>query len=118
MYKITPIPCRTSPVCKSLFPLFEEWKIAQKNEDTTITFPKKSKDGTPQLNTFKCSFCRDGVTSLAGNVLKSHNPQVHLMFILKESNVVDKKSGTIVAETNEIVDLEEVIYLNKIHQLQ
>lgn len=75
--------------CKTLDELFKLWKQAHKGEENFFkTFPKCSCCGGVPNENFKESFCKDGITSLNGNVNKDKTitEDVKVLFVLKESN--------------------------------
>ena len=75
--------------CKTLDELFKLWKQAHKDEENFFkTFPKCSCCGGVPNENFKESFCKDGITSLNGNVNKDKTitEDVKVLFVLKESN--------------------------------
>ena len=75
--------------CKTLDELFNLWKQAHKDEENFFkTFPKCSCCGGVPNENFKESFCKDGITSLNGNVNKDKTitEDVKVLFVLKESN--------------------------------
>ncbi len=75
--------------CKTLDELFNLWKQAHKDEENFFeTFPKCPYCGGVPNENFKGSFCRDGITSLNGNLNKDKTitEVVKVLFVLKESN--------------------------------
>lgn len=75
--------------CKTLDELFNLWKQAHKDEENFFeTFPKCPCCGGVPNENFKGSFCKDGITSLNGNVNKDKTitEDVKVLFVLKESN--------------------------------
>ena len=83
---------------KTLTALFDLWKNAHEaetNDTLKKTLPKmRGKDEYPG-DSFKSSFCCDGVTSLDGNVPSTANSKVKVLFILKESNLFNKSENII-----------------------
>ena len=69
-------------------------------EPTKNTFPcpkVPSKNIPPDHDSFSCSFCPDGYTSLNGNYSGNEAPEIEVLFVLKESNV--SKDGILYPET-------------------
>jgi len=84
---------------KNLCDLFILWRKAHivEEEDSyekTVPKDKKNKDKDNKykkpkdLNKFKESFCKDGF------LIDSHNKRADILFVLKESVTIDKKTGT------------------------
>ena len=103
--------------CKTLDELFGYWEQAHKDEENFFeTFPKcKCCGGVPNEN-FKGSFCKDGITSLNGNVNKDKTitENVKVLFVLKESNCSGDKANDVFWFNDRVEDKERKHYKKRL----